>query len=148
MYPPDTSIAPSDKRLLLAKDWLERSPGAQDVFAIWEGATSNQTSVLALVVSVLAAVLNLLSSHYTFHGLGYPIIKALLAPQCTRKLNSFLAGSHNDLILVTLKLFNSISAFASGRERKNVLESFAWETKVGPYYCPSSCTYPYAPVSP
>lgn len=42
----------------------------------------------------------------------------------------YLAGQHTELILVTLKLFNSVTNFAGGRERKAVLESFAWEMKV------------------
>ena len=45
-------------------------------------------------------------------------------------LNSYISGSHNELVLVTLKLFNSISAFGSGRERKSVFEAFSWDSKV------------------
>jgi len=47
-----------------------------------------------------------------------------------RRLNTYLGGSHTELILVTLKLFTAMSAFAGGRERKTVLEGFAWQTKV------------------
>jgi len=47
-----------------------------------------------------------------------------------RRLNFNLCGSHNELILVTLKLLNAMSAFAGGRERKSVSEAFTWETKV------------------
>jgi nucleolar pre-ribosomal-associated protein 1 len=78
----------------------------------------------------LSALLTLLSSHYTFQSFGQPIIKALLSPPWMRRLNSYLGSSDNELILVTLKLFNAMSAFSSGRERKAVLEAFAWETKV------------------
>lgn len=42
----------------------------------------------------------------------------------------YLSGSYNDLILATLKLYNAISQFASGKERRGVMEVFAWETKV------------------
>jgi nucleolar pre-ribosomal-associated protein 1 len=83
----------------------------------------------ALFPSVLASLLTLLSSHYTYQPFGYPIIKTLLSPQWMRRLNSNLGGSHNELILMTLKLLNAISAFASGRERKTLLDAFAWETK-------------------
>jgi len=47
-----------------------------------------------------------------------------------RRLNSYLGGTHTELILVTLKLFNGMSYFAGGREKKAVLDSFAWEMKV------------------
>ena len=83
----------------------------------------------ALFASVLASLLTLLSSHYTYQTFGHPIIKTLLSPPWMRRLNSNLGGSHNELILVTLKLLNAISAFASGRERKALLDAFAWETK-------------------
>ena len=79
---------------------------------------------------MLATILTLLSSHYTYQALGQPIIKTLLTPPWIRRLNSYLGGSNNELILVTLKLFNALSAYASGREQKSVLESFAWGTKV------------------
>jgi nucleolar pre-ribosomal-associated protein 1 len=47
-----------------------------------------------------------------------------------RRLNSYLGGGHNELILLTLKLLHGISIFAGGRERKTLLEQFSWETKV------------------
>ena len=51
-----------------------------------------------------------------------------------RRLNTYIGGSHTELILVTLKLFNSMSAFANGKERKTLLELFAWEIKVHSAY--------------
>ncbi|KAJ7069818.1 ribosome 60S biogenesis N-terminal-domain-containing protein [Mycena amicta] len=56
-------------------------------------------------------------------------MRTLLTPPWMKKLNSYLGGAHNELLLVTLKLFNTISAFGRGKERKTLLESFAWETK-------------------
>jgi nucleolar pre-ribosomal-associated protein 1 len=72
----------------------------------------------------------LLSSHYTYHALGQPIIKTLLTPSYIRRLNSYLSGAHSELILVTLKLFNGMSSFAGGREKTAVLDSFGWAIKV------------------
>lgn len=92
-----------------------------------------QTSLIAVSLSLLSSVLTLLSSHYTFHALGQPIVKALLTPAYLRRLNSYIGGSNNELIIVTLKLFNVMSSFAGGRERKSVLEGFAWEIKVRVY---------------
>jgi nucleolar pre-ribosomal-associated protein 1 len=77
--------------------------------------------------------LTLLNTHYTYHTLGIPIVKTLLSPQWIRRLNSYIGGSHTELILVTLKLFNGMSAFGGGRERKSVMDGFAWETKVRPH---------------
>ncbi|KAF7346277.1 hypothetical protein MSAN_01854900 [Mycena sanguinolenta] len=77
----------------------------------------------------MSSLLMLLSAHYTFHVAGHPILRTLLTPQWMKKLNSYLGGAHIELLLVTLKLFNSMSAFAGGRERKSILESFGWETK-------------------
>lgn len=51
-----------------------------------------------------------------------------------RRLQSYIGGSHNELILVTLKLFNAMSKFAAGQYRKSVLENFPWELKVSSYH--------------
>ncbi|PBK72194.1 hypothetical protein ARMSODRAFT_932579 [Armillaria solidipes] len=126
---PDETISPQDSRLVLVQQWLNGSPGAEDIFTLWAGAEQRQTVLISLLLSVLAVTLSLLSSHYTYHSLGHPVVKKLLLSQWTRKLNSYISGSSNDLILSTLKLYNSLSAFARGRERKGVLEAFAWEIK-------------------
>jgi nucleolar pre-ribosomal-associated protein 1 len=150
-------ISLQDERLAVAQQWLAGDPGAQDVFNLWE--TSNpvgvfnflnknpiwssickrQHNLLVSVISVLAALLPLLSSHYTYHALGYPIVKTLLTPQWMRKLNSYIGGAHNELILVTLKLLIGISGFAGGKEKKSLLEAFQWEIKVC-LYCILSFT--------
>ncbi|TFK33679.1 ribosome 60S biogenesis N-terminal-domain-containing protein [Crucibulum laeve] len=125
----ESIISPQDERLLLVQHWMENSPGAYDVFGIWDSANSRQSSLLAVIVSLFSSILTLLSSHYTHHALGQPIIKTLLNPQYMRKLNSYIGGSSNELILVTLKLFNVMAAFAGGKERKSVLEGFGWEIR-------------------
>ncbi|KII96154.1 hypothetical protein PLICRDRAFT_151289 [Plicaturopsis crispa FD-325 SS-3] len=126
----ETSIAPQDERLLLAQNWLDAVPGAQDIFEIWESVNQQrQQPLIALAVSLLSCLLTLLSTHYSHHSYGHPIIRTLLSPAWMRRLTSYLGGSHTELTLVTLKLLNSLSAFASGRERKNILEAFPWEIK-------------------
>ena len=79
---------------------------------------------------MLSSVLTLLSAHYTDHALGQSVMKALLVPTRLRQLNSYIGGSHNDLIIMTLKLYNAMSNFAGGHDRKAVLEGFGWEIKV------------------
>ncbi|CDO76370.1 hypothetical protein BN946_scf185011.g34 [Trametes cinnabarina] len=129
VWPSEGPIAVNDARLVLAKEWLEADPGAQELFAIWESANARQLSLLSAVVGVLAAVLNLLSSHYTYHAFAQPLFRTLLSQQWTHNLNLYLSGQHSELILVTLKLYNSMSNFAGGRERRSILEAFAWEMK-------------------
>ena len=65
-----------------------------------------------------------------YHQFGLPVIKVLLSAQRIRRLGTYLGGSHNDLILATLKLFNAMSTFGSGRERKAVFDAFPWDNKV------------------
>lgn len=36
----EPSVSPADERILLAKAWLESSPGAQDVFVAWDNASA------------------------------------------------------------------------------------------------------------
>ena len=87
-------------------------------------------SLLAVIVGVLSALLSLLSSHYTYHSYALPILRTLLSPQWTHHLNLYVSGQHTELVLVTLKLFNTLSNFAGGKARKAVLDAFAWEMKV------------------
>ncbi|TFK65850.1 hypothetical protein BDN72DRAFT_178326, partial [Pluteus cervinus] len=125
----ESQVAPNDERLLLAQRWLESSSTAQEIFDLWDQTDSRQSSLVALVTSVLAVLLQLLSSHYTFHSLGQPILKALLTPVYLTKINACIAAAHNDSIISALRLFNAMSDFAGGRERKAVMEGFAWELK-------------------
>ena len=38
--PSEVSIAVNDERLVLAKEWLDVDPGAQELFTIWESANA------------------------------------------------------------------------------------------------------------
>ena len=144
----EATIAHHDERLNLCHTWLQASPGAQDLFDIWESTTSvrsrsmslsgplkrylyqRQISMLSLVVAVMSSFLSLLTLHHTDHALTRPIFKTLLSPQWMHRLNSYLGGSNSELILVTLKLLNSMSHFANGRERPAMVDAIAWDTKV------------------
>ncbi|KAH9916809.1 ribosome 60S biogenesis N-terminal-domain-containing protein [Fomitopsis serialis] len=77
----------------------------------------------------LSALLTLLSPHYLYHTLAQSIISNLFLPQWAHRLNTYLGGTHNELTLVTLKLFYALSCFANGRERKSLFDVFAWESK-------------------
>ena len=124
------------------------------MFNIWESTTEvwgrssyfrksraevfvqRQPSLLALSISVLSSVLTVLTTQYTHHKLGQPILKTLLSPDYLLHLNSYLTGSHNELIIATLKLFRAMSVFGGGYEKRAVLEGFSWENKV--CSCPHS----------
>lgn len=147
----EESLLPQDERLLLAKSWLEKSPGAQDMFSIigraprvrtvsymyrftlrYQSLCSKQPSskVSSLCLAVLAALLNLLSTHFVYHALGETVVKTLLSPSHFRQLNNNLSDTSSDLILSTLKLFNAMSNFAGGIEKRAVIDGFAWGQKV------------------
>lgn len=87
-------------------------------------------STQALVTSLFSLLLSLFSNHLPDHSYGVPIIKTILSPRWLQKLNSCISGSHNEQIIAALKLFNAISTFGSGRERKSVFEAFPWDNKV------------------
>ncbi|KAI0938875.1 hypothetical protein AcW1_004074 [Taiwanofungus camphoratus] len=88
-----------------------------------------QMTLLALIVAVLSSLVTLLSSHYTYQSLAQPIIRTILSPEWIHRLHSYLGGANAELILVSLKMFNSLTNFANGRERKALFEAFAWEAK-------------------
>ena len=96
-------------------------------------------SFLALVVSVASSIITLLSFHYNDYAFGQPVMKTLLNHSNLRRLHSYIGGSHSELILVSLKLFNVMSKFAAGQYRKSVLENFPWELKVGSYFALDGC---------
>ena len=87
-------------------------------------------SIISLVVSVASCLVTLLASHYSYHHLCEPIIHTVLSPKWCSRLNLYLTGTHSELILVTLKLFYAMSTFSGGKERKTVMDAFAWEAKV------------------
>ncbi|KAG1766782.1 ribosome 60S biogenesis N-terminal-domain-containing protein, partial [Suillus occidentalis] len=120
------TVTPQDERLALVVEWIGSSAGAHDIFEIWEG--TNQSFALSFLMSLLSSVLTLLSSHFPYHSHGIPIIKTLLLPKWMRKIASFISGS-NELILVSMKLLNTISHFGGGRERKALFEAFPWDIK-------------------
>src|SRR6266702_1967984 len=91
-------------------------------------------SLIALLVSVLSSLLTILSSQYTHHKLGQPILKMLLSPDYLFYLNSYLTGSHNELIMASLKLFGAMSAFGGGCEKRAILGGFSWDNKVCPLH--------------
>ena len=92
--------------------------------------SQRQPALNAVVISLLAYLLNLLSIHYPDQRYGLVILKTLLLPQWYQKLNTYLHGSHSESILVTMKLYTAMSNFAGGRERKAVMEVFTWDNKV------------------
>jgi nucleolar pre-ribosomal-associated protein 1 len=57
-------------------------------------------------------------------------MKSLLQPVRLRYMNSYIGASHKELIIATLKLFNAMSSFASGRDKNSVLQGFGWDVKV------------------
>ncbi|KIJ29711.1 hypothetical protein M422DRAFT_268838 [Sphaerobolus stellatus SS14] len=124
------TLGPQDERLLLTKNWLEKWSGARDVFALIDRSMKPSANVMSLALSVLSALLNLLTTHFIYHDLGLPILKNLLSPNHMRILNSNLVEGSADVILSTLKLLNVMSNFAGGAEKRTVMDEFAWGQKV------------------
>lgn len=68
-----------------------------------------------------------------YHTLGGPIIKILLSSSHIQQLNTYLTDASSDLISSTLTLFNTMSNFAGGVEKRSVMDGFAWGQKVYKY---------------
>ena len=82
-----------------------------------------------LALGVFASLLNLLSTQYAYHNLGLPVVKMLLSPTSSRKLNAHLNSAQTDLVLVALKVWNALSAYGGGMEKLKVYEQFVWSNK-------------------
>ncbi|VDC01074.1 unnamed protein product, partial [Peniophora sp. CBMAI 1063] len=129
--PHSPPIAPSDARLTLLHSYLS-SPltrDAKQIFDIWSCTPSKSPQQLAAPISALAAILNLLTSHYTFHALGQPIVKALLSTPWIHQLNAYLGSSSNELVIAALKCLVACAGFAGGTEQRALMDAFAWESK-------------------
>lgn len=139
---------------MLVKAWLDAQTGAEDVFNVWETSIrvrpyprdsyagslaikQHWNTTQHLSVSLLATLLNLLSTHFIYHSPGYAILKTLLSPTWVRRLNTGVGAGQNDLVLATMKLWSAMSEFGGGRERATIVKSFNWSFKVrvGPTCC-------------
>ena len=81
-------------------------------------------------MSILAAMLTLLSQHYIYHSLADDVIHRILDQNVMRRLNSYLGTVQHEIMIGTLKLFNALVGFADGREKRSVLDNFSWSMKV------------------
>ena len=150
VYPHEVPISSNDARLVLVQDWLTESPGATEVFDVWDSSQvgnfafsllpyrSNvmlqNSSISSLCISTLAALLTLLSQHFIYHSRADEIIRRILDHNVMRRLNSCLGTVQYETMIATLKLFNALVDFADGREKRSVLDNFAWSMKVC-WYC-------------
>ncbi|PVF98589.1 hypothetical protein CPB86DRAFT_704949 [Serendipita vermifera] len=122
-------VASDDERLLLAKQYLQQSPTAAEIFNAWEYLSKHSIVHQHLAIGVFSSLLTLLSSQYIYHSIGLTVLRALLQSQSGRKLNAHLNSSQTDLVLVALKLWNAMANFGGGTERKQVFEEFSWGNK-------------------
>ncbi|KLO07343.1 hypothetical protein SCHPADRAFT_652933 [Schizopora paradoxa] len=124
----DAQLSSDDGRVILVREWLEICPGADDLFEYLD--TNTPPSSTAICLSIISNTLELTSAHLDNHAAGLQVLRKLLTPRWIHRLQALFSGSHTDTTLATLKLVNNISSFASGRERKALLEAFTWELKV------------------
>ncbi|KAF7433677.1 hypothetical protein PC9H_005640 [Pleurotus ostreatus] len=134
-------VPADDVRILLAQEYLVASPACPQFFQIWDSVYTSSSShppatstrLLVPLLSLLANLLDLLSSQYLYHQYGHAILKALLAPVYSKRLSIYISGggsSTTDLILVSMKLWVAMAEFAGGREKQKVIEAFGWDNKV------------------
>lgn len=108
---------------MLVVRWMQSSPGAHDILEIWEGLGRFITHHVSAILGPYSAIISFLvplalhSNH-----------QSALAAKMMRELASYISGS-NELILVSLKLSNTVSHFGGGRERKTLFEAFSCNMK-------------------
>ncbi|KZT38705.1 hypothetical protein SISSUDRAFT_1061745 [Sistotremastrum suecicum HHB10207 ss-3] len=124
-------ISTTDKRVALVSAWIGISPGLPELFKLVEVHQRN-ANTLALILSIFAYILQLLSSHLSTQATGSSLTKILLSSLFFRRYNAHLSGGHNELIMATLKLLTALSTFAGCKDQKVVLDGFAWGSKAMP----------------
>lgn len=130
-------LPPTDSRLLLLEKWCSSSPGLEELFAVWDAATTSgwskgpansmNSTISALVMSVLTSILGLLSAHYPFHAHAHLVLKHLFENERWRRICGYATSSSNDLILGALKL---LTVVVEKWDAKKVFDGFVWESKV------------------
>lgn len=139
-------VVVTDERLLLAREVVEASPAVLPLlFDAWDLAEQRSLSTLRpLPMQVLAQLLDLLSTHQTYHALGERILERLLAPDApwATRMHAYIttavqsrrdkrdAGNDAVAALLALKLFTAMANFARGKHALAVWERFHWTADV------------------
>ncbi|CDZ97889.1 Uncharacterized conserved protein [Phaffia rhodozyma] len=100
----DEVVTATDSRVKLAHEYLEKSPGAPEVFGAWDLAISTNTPLLLpLPLSTLTAIIALLSPLSFFHSALTPILNKILSSTIMRAIAQYTAGTRADLIITALR---------------------------------------------
>lgn len=102
-------------------------------------------TLIQLCLNIFASLLGLLSTHLIYHPYGAAILKVLLLQPNLDILNSNISDGSQDVILSALTLFNAMSSFAGGAEKRAVMDGFAWGQKVSintSFFCRIQANHP------
>ncbi|CAE6338620.1 unnamed protein product [Rhizoctonia solani] len=113
-----------DARVLLVTSWLEKSPGANELFDIWDTG-SNFTS---LVLTSLAHTLSLISGTPTGSTHAPTILRTLFDGTHARRLNAHLASGQTDVVLAALKVVGAAALI----DQRLTFDSISWTAKALP----------------
>ncbi|KAH7334663.1 ribosome 60S biogenesis N-terminal-domain-containing protein [Rhizoctonia solani] len=113
-----------DARVVLVTSWLDKSPGASELFDIWDTG-SNFTS---LVLVSLAHTLLLISGTSTGSIHAPAILRVLFDSTHARRLNAHLASGQTDVVLAALKVL----AAAASIDQRSTFDAISWTAKALP----------------
>ncbi|KAF8756649.1 Ribosome 60S biogenesis N-terminal [Rhizoctonia solani] len=111
-----------DTRIVLVTSWLEKSPGANELFDIWDTG-SNFTS---LVLISLAHTISLISGTPAGSVHGPTILRTLLDSTHARRLNAHLASGQTDVVLAALKVLGAAALI----DQRLTFDAVSWTAKV------------------
>ncbi|CAE6486743.1 unnamed protein product, partial [Rhizoctonia solani] len=113
-----------DARVALVTSWLEKSPGASELFDIWDTG-SNYTS---LVLVSLAHTLSLISGTPAGSTHAAVILRVLFDSTHARRLNAHLASGQTDVVLAALKVFGAAALI----DPRSTFDAISWTAKALP----------------
>ncbi|CUA66956.1 Protein furry homolog-like [Rhizoctonia solani] len=113
-----------DARVILVTSWLEKSPGASELFDIWDTG-SNYTS---LVLVSLAHTLSLISGTPAGSTHAAVILRVLFDSTHARRLNAHLASGQTDVVLAALKVLGA----AASIDPRSTFDAISWTAKALP----------------
>ncbi|KAG8697119.1 hypothetical protein FRC11_000251, partial [Ceratobasidium sp. 423] len=120
----DERLGVGDARVLLVTSWLEKSPGASELFDIWD-TSSNYTS---LVLVSLAHTLSLISGTPAGSTHAPAILRVLFDSTHARRLNAHLAGGQTDVVLAALKVLGAAALI----DQRSTFDAISWTAKALP----------------
>ncbi|CAE7175792.1 unnamed protein product [Rhizoctonia solani] len=113
-----------DARVILVTSWLEKSPGASELFDIWD----TESKYTSLILVSIAHTLSLVSGTPAGSTHVPAILRVLFDATHARRLNAHLASGQTDVVLAALKVLGAAALI----DPRATFDTISWTAKALP----------------